>query len=179
MASGMASRYPEAVTQLYVFRPPWIAHSIWRVVKGWLPAEVALRVRFVASPEELGEHLPLKHVLKDIGGEDDWSYEYDEPSQAELDPKTDILERDRLLDQRRDLVQRYEKLTREWVDQEGESADEIFQKRSALADLLRDNYWKLDPFIRARSVYDRTGVIGSDGSYNPLAEKEESFEDCV
>ncbi|KAB8801881.1 hypothetical protein FH972_026703 [Carpinus fangiana] len=179
MASGMASRYPDSIGQLYVFRPPWIAASIWRVVKGWLPAEVASKVRFVGSPEELSKFLPLKHVLKDIGGEEDWSFEYEGPSEAELVGDIDDVERDRLLAHRDELVAQYENLTHEWADQEGETAHETFQKRSSLASLLRDNYWKLDPYVRARSVYDRMGVIGDDGSYNPLASADEVFEDCL
>ncbi len=32
-----------------------------------------------------------------------------------------------------------------------------------MAERLAENYWRLDPFLRARSLYDRTGVIGLEG----------------
>ena len=36
-------------------------------------------------------------------------------------------------------------------------ADRIRGKRDEVAEKLRSNYWQLDPYIRARSVYDKTG----------------------
>ncbi|KAJ5220019.1 CRAL/TRIO domain protein [Penicillium chermesinum] len=44
--------------------------------------------------------------------------------------------------------------------------DEVFRR-------LGENYWRLDPYIRARNISDRTGVIQEGGKldYYPLGEK--------
>ena len=41
--------------------------------------------------------------------------------------------------------------------------DDSGEGRARLAERLAENYWKLDPYIRARSLYDRSGVLGAAG----------------
>ena len=52
----------------------------------------------------------------------------------------------------------YETETLSWMH-----AEDGGEGRNRLAQRLAENYWELDPYIRARSSYDRTGVIGKDG----------------
>jgi len=40
----------------------------------------------------------------------------------------------------------------------GSSTVESAKKRNELAIKLRDDYWNLDPYLRARSFYDRVGL---------------------
>ena len=54
-------------------------------------------------------------------------------------------------------------------------SDKIKEERHTLARRLNDNYWKLDKYVRARTYYDRTGMIGADGKINfypPSADKQ-------
>jgi len=37
------------------------------------------------------------------------------------------------------------------------------EQRAQIKEQLNENYWKLDPYLRARSHYDRTGVLGQGG----------------
>ena len=48
---------------------------------------------------------------------------------------------------------------------------ELMTKRNTLAEQLRKGYWQLDPYLRARSLYDRQGMITKDGTtqYYPPA----------
>ena len=55
----------------------------------------------------------------------------------------------------------YEKATVEWI--KGVDALALKTKRNELAIQLRDDYWRLDPYIRARSYYDRCGLINPGG----------------
>lgn len=64
--------------------------------------------------------------------------------------------------ERSQIVAQYEAATVQWAKGEG-NAQELQQTRLNLAEGLRRNYWKLDPFVRARSLYDRTGVIQGGG----------------
>jgi hypothetical protein len=38
---------------------------------------------------------------------------------------------------------------------------------------LKVDYWNLDPYVRARSLYDRTGALKSDGNVDWYAVKKE------
>ena len=61
----------------------------------------------------------------------------------------------RLLDERAEIVKDYERATQDWI-KEPQAAQ---QRRGELAERLRSGYWQLDPYLRARSLYDRTGDI--------------------
>jgi hypothetical protein len=61
--------------------------------------------------------------------------------------------------ERRQQVERYEELTREWI----KGAAEKKEERTKVAKELEKGYWGLDKYIRGRGIYDRTGVIGANG----------------
>lgn len=63
--------------------------------------------------------------------------------------------------ERSELIKSYESETLNWIS--GEDAGE---GRTRLAQRIAENYWKLDPYVRARSLYDRSGVIGEGGKLN-------------
>ena len=76
----------------------------------------------------------------------------------------DVSTRDRLLAERAVAVRDFEAVTRDWLAGQGAKA------REEIAERLRVGYWALDPYVRARSIYDRTGIIGDGGTihyYNP------------
>ena len=73
----------------------------------------------------------------------------------------------RLLAERKELVKRFEDETIKWINGEG-GRDE----RDSLAQKLGDNYWALDPYLRARSLYDRFGVIGPGGKIDFYPERK-------
>ncbi len=79
----------------------------------------------------------------------------------------DTATRDKILGERHALVKEFEEATKAWL-REGVSAsgEQARETRDSIAIQMKDNYWKLDPYIRARSLYDRQGVIGVNGAIN-------------
>ena len=120
---------------------------------------MASKVHFTKNVEELEAFVERSHILKELGGDDNWTYEYVEPRPGENDQMNDSATRGRLLDERAVNVKDFENLTQEWI----EAPRVVEQKRNELAERLRSGYWQLDPYIRARSLYDRTGVIQEGG----------------
>ena len=84
--------------------------------------------------------------------------EYVEPAPGENDTMKDKETRQKLEDERKTEVQEYERKTFEWIKGEDKKAD-----RDQVAQRVRENYWKLDPYVRARTLYDRTGMLQKDG----------------
>lgn len=114
----------------------------------------------------------LQGLPKEVDGLEDWEYRYDEPVQGENAKMADTATRDRLLSTRQQLVDEYERETLMWVQSDGDDAAAHRDSRTAIADRLRENYWELDPYIRARSVCDRVGMIKPDGGLDVSATKD-------
>lgn len=110
----------------------------------------------------MSEFVPRSQILKELDGDEDWEYKFIEPVPGENDAMKDTITRDKLLKERESIVDRYEKATLEWINTEGKEA-EVKGRRTQLAKELRDDYWKLDPYVRARSLYDRVGVVNPGG----------------
>jgi hypothetical protein len=177
MIKCFEANYPESLGAVLVHKAPWIfqgtnrlphdtwAYSdfcagVWKIIRGWLDPVVANKVHFTNNVKEMSEYISPKQIPKELEGEENWEYSYVEPVPGENDKMNDTETRDRLLAARKLLVKQYEEATVEWIrNPAGEKAADIKAKRNALADQLRDDYWNLDPYLRARSYYDRTGVL--------------------
>lgn len=66
--------------------------------------------------------------------------------------------RQQLVDERARIVKEYEKITQEWIG-DSQNRARLQERRNDLAERLRSGYWQLDPYVRARSLYDRVGLI--------------------
>ena len=73
----------------------------------------------------------------------------------------DTAAKDSIKSERAELVKSYESETLSWAS--GEDAGE---GRTRLAQRIAENYWRLDPYVRARILYDRSGVINEGGKIN-------------
>jgi hypothetical protein len=120
-------------------------------------------VHFTNSNQEMEQFVPASNIIKELDGNEDWAYKYIEPVPGENDALKDTETRDKLLAERQNLVKEYENVTLDWIRGKETNPDAVRATRNELANKLRDDYWRLDPFIRARSYYDRIGMINPGG----------------
>lgn len=121
---------------------------------------VAGKVHFTNNVDEMEEFVPKSQIPTDLGGDENWSYHYVEPAANENEKMKDTDTRDKFLAERENIVKEYEKATLEWIEHSAPSeATDIKASRHKLAAVLKEDYWKLDPYVRARSLYDRIGMI--------------------
>ena len=107
--------------------------------------------------------MPKDHIPKELGGDDPFVYSYLEPVPGENDKMKDDATKNRLLEERSARVKNFEAVTQEWI--KGSTTDnELMQERNSIAGQLRKDYWRLDPYVRARSQYDRSGMIQEGGA---------------
>lgn len=110
------------------------------------------------------DFVPRNHILKELGGNENWSYQYVEPVTGENDIMKDTATRDKLLAERAKIVKEFEGATLAWIERSTDAdATAIKEKRHKLAFTLRDDYWKVDPYLRAKTLYDRLGMIQPGG----------------
>jgi hypothetical protein len=77
--------------------------------------------------------------------------------------------RDGILAERKELIKSFESETVQWMQDKDQG-----EGRMRLAQRLAENYWRLDPYVRAKSMYDRTGILGKNGEldFYPGAKKK-------
>ena len=148
----------------------FLHRGIWSIIKGWLDPVVASKIHFTRSLSDLEKFIPKSQILSELDGDEKWEYQYIEPVAGENDIMKDTATRDKILEERGVMVQRFENATKEWIAGDETKAAE----RDAIADELNASYWKLDPYVRARTLYDRIGAIGDRGGFvYPNEAKEE------
>ena len=158
------ANYPESLGAILVHRAPWAFNAIWHVIKGWLDPVVAAKVHFTNSIDDLSQFVEVAHIPQEIGGKDPWRYEYVAPKEGENSAmEVDGVDgaRERIEREREEILKGYERVTLRWV--RDPASRELREERRQLRDRLRRTYWDLDPYVRARSWYDRTGMIQSGG----------------
>lgn len=164
MIKCFEANYPESLGTVLVYRAPWVFNAIWTIIRGWLDPVVANKVHFARDVKELEKFINKDQMPTELGGDEKWTYDYPEPVPGENKKMEDTADKEELQSERAAIVKRYETSLIEWVrDAESKSLDERRKERDTAAEELRVNYWKLDPYVRARSLYDRLGILGEGG----------------
>ncbi|KAI1100431.1 phosphatidylinositol transfer protein CSR1 [Jackrogersella minutella] len=164
MIKCFEANYPESLGVVLVHKAPWVFQGIWKILKGWLDPVVASKVHFTNTLKDLEEFVAKERIPTDLEGTSGYSYEYKEPVPGENDKMKDVETKDKLLQEREVLYEEYESKTLEWINELDAGKRAILHsERDAVAQNLREQYWRLDPYLRSRSYYDRIGVIKPDG----------------
>jgi hypothetical protein len=156
--------------------------GIWKLIRGWMDPEIAAKVQFTNSVAELDQFIARDQIVEEVGGDEKWTYEYVEPHPNENSKMEDTVTRDALKAERRSIGDEFLAATAAWIDaskaKDSTKIQSSESERAYLAERLRVNHWKLDPYTRARSYLDRTGVI-QDGGKIDFYPKEVTVESQV
>ena len=139
--------------------------GFWKLINGILDPVVASKVHFINDAKGLEELIPKERILKELGGEEDWEYEYIEPEPHENDKMHNTATRYTILEERKKLGDDLFAVTTEWIStsQADSGAESVTSRRDEAIKKMSDNYWELDPYVRSRTILDRTGVIQGGG----------------
>ncbi|KAK1831191.1 phosphatidylinositol transfer protein CSR1 [Podospora conica] len=177
MIKCFEANYPESLGAVLVHKAPWVFQGIWRVIKGWLDPVVANKVHFTNNVREMEAFISAKQIPKELDGEEDWTYRFVEPVPGENAVMADTATRDRLVAEHAAIVREFEAATARWIAHPGDA--DVKARRAALTDKIREAYWRADPYLRARSLYDRTGVLLPGGKIQFYPGKEQVSEKAV
>ncbi|KAF9341931.1 hypothetical protein BGZ91_009372 [Linnemannia elongata] len=164
--------YPESLGVLVIHKAPFVFWGVWKIIEGWLDPVVASKIKFTRNDKELTEVIDANHLPnKYDGGKDKYTYKYTPVVSGENDRFKDVETKNRLLDEWKGILWKFEAVTKEWIQAGGKNAsgrseEEIEAERLSLAKELRVAYFKLDPYIRARNLYHRgeQPVLQADGT---------------
>lgn len=138
-----------------------IMTGFWKIIHGLLDPVVASKVHFISGAKELESLVAPEHIIKELGGEEDWEWEYVEPQPNENEELRDTATRDSIMEERKNLGDELFRLNAQWIS--GSKDEALSEQRDSVIQQLSENYWRLDPYVRARTVLDRTGVIQDGG----------------
>lgn len=146
--------------------------GVWRVIKPWLDPVIASKIHFTSRNHDLARFIPQENLQKCYGGRDSWEYKYIEPVDGE-NGRMQSEKKDEIEAERSELIRQFERLSLEWASVKPGSVDAIWRvtERSELAERLRESFWILDPYVRARTYYHRAGVIDALGAVDYNAAK--------
>ncbi|GJJ67669.1 hypothetical protein EMPS_00015 [Entomortierella parvispora] len=150
--------YPESLGAIVVHKSPLVFWGVWKIIEPWLDPVVASKIRFTSTDQELLEFIPAQHLPTSFQGVglDQYKYQYLAPVAGENDKMQDKATRDVLLKEWDSVTVQFDVQTKAWI-----AGDEIeSSKRSELAKELHLQYYKLQPYIRARNQFQRKDATG-------------------
>ncbi|KAJ5769848.1 uncharacterized protein N7511_001899 [Penicillium nucicola] len=180
MIKCFEANYPESLGAVLIHKAPWLFSSIWSVIKGWLDPVVAAKIHFTKNRQDLEKFIHPSQIMKELEGDEDWEYKYVEIQGDENPKMADKETHDTLQAERQQLAKEIQDITIEWIrasfKKETAAVSAAEEKRNELVEKLRKQYWVIDPYVRARSLYDRTGIVKGDGKieFYPDAKKDAS-----
>jgi CRAL/TRIO-like protein len=141
------------------------------MIQPWLDPVIASKINFTSNNTDMQRYISPDQLQKSYGGQDDWEYSYIDPKASENEHPPD--KRPEIEAERESLLKKFEELTAEWAAMGPESADarQKMDERTETAKLIGDNFWKFDPYVRARTYYHRVGVVGPAGEVDYKAAK--------
>ncbi|KAI0863421.1 CRAL/TRIO domain-containing protein [Xylaria cubensis] len=164
LISVFEARYPETLGVVLIHNAPFVFWGIWNIIKGWLDPVIASKINFTRKPADLLQFISEENLHTSFGGKDTWEYEYIEPVKGENAKLEEAEKRTPIQQERNELIGEFELETAEWACLAADSATgkEKALRRTELVQQLSENYWKLDPYIRARTYYHRLGLMGDN-----------------
>ncbi|KAI0403852.1 CRAL-TRIO domain-containing protein [Xylaria palmicola] len=160
LVSVFEARYPETLGVILIHNAPFVFWGIWNMIKGWLDPVIASKINFTRRTADLLQFIPEEHVPARHGGKDAWEYAYVEPVPGENARLGEAEKRTEIQSERGQLISEFELETVEWVaaDAAADAAGESAARRTEVAERLSENYWRLDPYIRAKTHIHRLGL---------------------
>ncbi|KAL2861050.1 CRAL-TRIO domain-containing protein [Aspergillus lucknowensis] len=160
--------YPECLGVLLIHNAPRVFGGVWKIIKPWMDPRLVDKIYFTRTVEDLERYIDRDQIPAELGGNEDWEYEYVEPDPGENRGMADYATRDTLLAERQSIGEEFLAATARWI-RAGRANNPIeleaaTVQREGLIEQIRVNYWDLDPYVRARNYLDRTGVIQDGGA---------------
>ncbi|KAJ8125772.1 hypothetical protein O1611_g7868 [Lasiodiplodia mahajangana] len=160
LVSVFEARYPETLGIVLIHNAPFVFWGIWNIIKGWLDPVIASKINFTRSSADLLRFISEENLQTCFGGNDAWEYEYVEPVEGENAKLDDEEKKAEIEREREKLIREFELETIEWASlpTDRSSGEEKPSRRIEIVDQLSENYWRLDPYIRARTYFHRIGM---------------------
>ncbi|OLL22621.1 CRAL-TRIO domain-containing protein [Neolecta irregularis DAH-3] len=165
MIKCLETYYPECLGICLIHNAPWWFQGIWNIIKGLLDPEFASKLHFTRTTADLEKFISADQLIQEFGGNNQFVYTYVDPVAGENNLMKETQQRDAILAERDERITKLERTTQSWIAaDENDDQDKLKEQRYELMKQFREDYFRFDPYIRARSLYDRTGAINVEAA---------------
>ncbi|ODV96146.1 hypothetical protein PACTADRAFT_49547 [Pachysolen tannophilus NRRL Y-2460] len=159
MVKCFEAHYPESLGTLLIHKAPWVFGGIWSIIKNWLDPVVASKINFTKNLKDLQKFVDIKHIPKELGGNDTFNYKYIKPSEKDKRLASDACKTE-LLQEREELIAKFIESTILWVESTEKSDNDRYRKEKILIGRqLSNNYIALWPYLVNKTIYHRFGYL--------------------
>lgn len=164
LAKQFEANYPESLSSIWIHKAPWIFNAVWKIIKGWLDPVVASKIHFTKTTKDLENFIDKKYIPLDLGGLDDYHPTYIPPTKENSAKKPKDATYEKLVAEREQLTLLFLETTLAWINAKTpEESTKLLNAKIQLGAESGLNYIALDPYIRSRGFFDRSGCIGELG----------------
>ncbi|KAJ1867375.1 phosphatidylinositol transfer protein csr1 [Coemansia sp. RSA 989] len=154
----LTSYYPETLGMLLLYVNSFLFSSLWSLISPFIDPVVKSKIFMAKSPSDLALFIDSSQLIKELGGCKPFEYRYQLPTRAENIRMRNAAGREAAESRFAQAIGQYEERTREWLG--GSSRDPGACSRDAACEALHAATVELDPFVRARTLYHRLGLLG-------------------
>ncbi|KAJ2256904.1 phosphatidylinositol transfer protein csr1 [Coemansia sp. RSA 455] len=147
--------YPQTLSATVMFVNSWLFTGVWKLVRSWLDPVIAKRTFIAKDIEQLSAFVDRSQIMVDMGGELKYKYSFDYPTKEDNARMFDVEGRQQAEDALKEAVAAFEQETSAWVSGSGAKSYNAKSRIDAAAS-FSDAALKLDPYIRARFVSERS-----------------------
>ncbi|KAF9978337.1 hypothetical protein BGZ75_010078 [Mortierella antarctica] len=165
--------YPECCGLFIILDLPRATQTLWKVISPWLAESFASKVRFASHTQDLLKYIDAEHLPACFeGGKAQWKYEYIAPVPRQDYRRKDAATKERMVQAWKTLLWKVEALVKERAECEEVETVETRAEAVIEAELgrlikdLRVAYFRMRPYICAKSMYERSEdpPLREDGS---------------
>ncbi|ORY06971.1 CRAL/TRIO domain-containing protein, partial [Basidiobolus meristosporus CBS 931.73] len=156
LVNCMEAYYPECLGNLYIVDAPWVFSGFWKMISPLLDPVIKSKIIF-CKRKDLRQYLNPKEVMKCIGGDDPYEYQYIPPTAEELaSARTSPSPEKRKAQQTYwRAAERFATITESWAIE----PNRFEQEREEAALQFKQACIELQPFVRASTFYHRIEEI--------------------
>lgn len=161
LADLYAAHYPESLGTIMIFNAPWIFTTVWNIIKNWLDPVVASKIHFTKNIKQLQKFVDIDNIPISLGGKNTVEGKYVFPEARDISPPKPKDAQFAELTRQRDLLcMRLIDTTKRWIHATNPHVSaQYLQDKIDLDVELSENYIQMDPYIRCRGIYDRSGAL--------------------
>lgn len=152
---------PESLAHIIVYNAPWVFQTFYGIIKGWIDPDIAQKIRFAKTKEEVSKYVRPEDMPSCMGGEDEYNGEYIKPTVEDLTPPSPKDSKYfQLVKERHLIFLKFLERTKRWIESTDPELSSLYlQDKIDLNIQMSQNYVEIDQYIRRRGMFDRNGIL--------------------